>query len=49
MGRQDLIQKTFDTHRYIKSRYGNLPMAIESEGIFVKSIGRYSEKIPIPV
>ena len=47
MGQQDLIQKIFDTHKYIKSRYGHLPMAIESEENFVKSVNRYSEKIPI--
>ena len=47
LNRQDFIDKVFNTHKKIFDLYGDLPYAIEKSGDFVKSVVRYSKKIPI--
>jgi len=46
-GRQDYIDKIFETHKTILNRYGELPYALESKNNLVKSVVRYSQKIQV--
>ena len=46
-GKEDFIEAMFATHDRIIGLYQNVPHAIQIEGRTVKSIGRYSQKIPI--
>lgn len=47
LGRQDFIDKIYKTHKKISELYSDLPYGLEKEHEIVKSVGRYSQKIPI--
>ena len=46
-GKNLYLEKMLDTRKKIKSLYQHLPHAIEITGKFIKTVGRYSQKIPI--
>lgn len=46
-GKEDFINKLFSTHKRIIDLYQDIPHAIKVNGMMVKSVGRYSQKIPI--
>tara|TARA_A100001015_G_C14991490_1_gene714154 strand:- start:41 stop:1135 length:1095 start_codon:yes stop_codon:yes gene_type:complete len=46
-GHSDYRLKYFNTHKRIVDLYGNLPHALNTDGVWMDPVGRLSQKIPI--
>ena len=47
IGHNSLFDLIYESHDKIHQKYKNIPHGVEYENGFVKSVGRYSEKIAI--